>query len=108
MNMWAAGHSSRSLTMLFDQVSEYLSIFSYLYFLFIEKGFVSSFHGNLLHGGDSIVSGTRYIIALFMIIIPVFREADKSSMLLSPDRNDVNDSHDSIESNQKEFSFRFF
>jgi hypothetical protein len=30
----------------------------------------------LLHGGDSIHSGTRYIIALFMIIVPVLRDAN--------------------------------
>jgi hypothetical protein len=29
-----------------------------------------SFAGSLYHGGDPILSGTRYIIAAFMIIIP--------------------------------------
>jgi hypothetical protein len=38
--------------------------------VFLEQGEMVSFAGSLYHGGDPILSGTRYIIAAFMIIIP--------------------------------------
>lgn len=32
---------------------------------------MASFAGHLLHSGDPIIRGTRYIIAAFMILIPI-------------------------------------
>jgi hypothetical protein len=44
---------------------------------------VLSFRGELLHGGDPIISGTRYILAIFLLL-----HTDKPEMVRTSDTRD--------------------
>jgi hypothetical protein len=45
-----------------------INIAMFLMVYFAGKGHLLAFPGNILHGGDPVVSGTRYIIAVFLML----------------------------------------
>eukprot|EP01034_Spumella_vulgaris_P021375 gene21376-27405_t len=64
--------STHSLTVALNDRGEYAGGGTYFAALDTalrpDKGHVLSFCGELLHGGDPIVSGTRYILAIFLLL----------------------------------------
>ncbi len=81
--------------------------------LFLDKGHLVSFVGDVMHGGDPVLYGTRYIIAGFMLLryrtaqadpIPIdtiTRSSEKNSRLAVS--NEVENQNESSTS----FSFDF-
>jgi hypothetical protein len=120
--------SSHSLTIALNDIDDYVG--GGTYFSTIKQsirpkqGHVVSFHGHLMHSGDPIVNGTRYIIAAFFAILP--RKPDRSNVVnisnnynrlancflkqessITPPGEVVHD-EDGKEKSISEFSFEFF
>jgi hypothetical protein len=78
----------------FNFYGSYQSIF--VFFSRLEQGEMVSFAGSLYHGGDPILSGTRYIIAAFMIIIPKGSVAGDGEVM-----SDNDEQEESVEQQKK-------
>ncbi len=46
----------------------------------VDKGQMLCFQGNLLHGADAVLQGTRYIIAAFLVVLPEASDNDQQEV----------------------------
>lgn len=80
-------------TGLIDRRSD-VNVNSVCVFITVDCGHVLSFSGSLVHGGEPIIFGTRYILAVFLVIQ---REDDVPHLIqkspLSPAREGTGTSH---------------
>lgn len=66
----------------------YNNFLSFLFICVLETGQAVCFSGNLLHGGDAVLSGCRYIIAAFFVLYEVGNFEDEIDNNDIPEQNE--------------------